>query len=93
VLAAQDGLEALETLAREVVDLVVTDLNMPRLDGYGLVRAVREEPTTAAMPVIILSSLGKDEEIQEGLAAGANAYLVKPFDPKRIQYEVAKYLA
>jgi DNA-binding response OmpR family regulator len=90
VVTARDGLEALEKLAAEPADLVITDLNMPGLDGYGLVRALREDDPE--LPIIVLSSLSSEEDVQRGLDLGANAYLVKPFDPKRIQYEVAKYL-
>lgn len=92
VLTAQDGLEALEMLARDAVDLVITDLNMPRLDGFGLVQALRENAAYAGLPIIILSSLSSDEEKEQGMSLGANAYLTKPFDPKRIQYEVAKFI-
>ena len=92
VITARDGLEALEKYAADPADLVITDLNMPGLDGYGLVRALRDDAATAELPIIVLSSLSSDEDVQRGLDLGANAYLVKPFDPKRIQYEVAKYL-
>jgi two-component system chemotaxis response regulator CheY len=92
VVTARDGLEALEKLAAEAADLVITDLNMPGLDGYGLIRALRADAATAALPIVVLSSLASDEDVQRGLDLGADAYLVKPFDPKRIQYEVAKHL-
>lgn len=92
VLTAEDGQEALEKLALTPVDLVITDLNMPKLDGFGLVRALREDGHYASLPVIILSSLSKKEDIDRGLDLGATAYLTKPFDESRIQYEVAKHL-
>ncbi len=92
VLTAEDGQEALEKLAITPVDLVITDLNMPKLDGFGLVRALREDGNYASLPVIILSSLSKREDIERGLRLGATAYLTKPFDESRIQYEVAKHL-
>ena len=92
VLTAQDGMDALEKLAHHSVDLVVTDLNMPKLDGFSLVRAVRNHRDYALLPVIILSSLSDDADVDRGLELGANAYLKKPFDSKRIQYEVAKYV-
>jgi DNA-binding response OmpR family regulator len=90
VVTARDGLEALEKLAAEPADLVITDLNMPGLDGYGLLRALRADDPE--LPILVLSSLSSEEDVQRGIDLGANAYLVKPFDPKRIQYEVAKYL-
>ena len=92
VVQAQDGMDALEKLSRAHVDLVITDLNMPKLDGFGLVRALREDREYSNVPIIILSSLTRTEEIDQGLQFGANAYLAKPFEQKRIQYEVAKYL-
>ncbi len=93
VVTAQDGMEALEKLAHTPVDLVVTDLNMPKLDGFGLVRAIRADREYAELPVIILSSLADDRDKAEGFRLGANSYLVKPFDQKRIQYEIAKYIS
>jgi two-component system chemotaxis response regulator CheY len=92
VVTAEDGQEALETLAHTPVDLVITDLNMPKLDGFGLVRALREDSEYGSLPVIILSSLSGSDEINRGLRLGATAYLTKPFDETRIQYEVAKHL-
>ena len=93
VVGARDGLEAPELLAAEPADLVITDLNMPGLDGYRLIQALREDPATAELPIIVLSSLSSNEDVQRGLDLGADAYLVKPFDPVRIQYEISKYLA
>ena len=92
VITAEDGQEALETLAHTPVDLVITDLNMPKLDGFGLVQAIREDGDYSSMHVIILSSLSDDEDVNRGLSLGATAYLTKPFDETRIQYEVAKHL-
>lgn len=92
VVTAQDGQEALETLADTPVDLVITDLNMPKLDGYSLVRALRADGDYHSLPVIILSSLSGREDIDRGMDLGATAYLTKPFDETRIQYEVAKHL-
>lgn len=92
VLTAQDGMDALEKLARTPIDLVITDLNMPKLDGFGLVRALRADRELTGVPIIILSSLSGPDEIEQGISLGANSYLTKPFDQKRIQYEVSKYL-
>ncbi len=92
VITAEDGQEALETLAHTPVDLVITDLNMPKLDGFGLVQAIREDGDYGSLPVIILSSLSDDKDVNRGLSLGATAYLTKPFDETRIQYEVAKHL-
>ena len=92
VLAAKDGMEAIEQLPAKKVDLIITDLNMPNLDGFELIKSIRQNQDYVELPIIILSSLAGSEEIEKGMSCGANSYLVKPFDPKRIQYEVAKYL-
>lgn len=92
VIAASDGMEAVELLPTSNVDLIITDLNMPNMDGFELIKAVRENDSNRDIPIIILSSLKGSEEIERGLKVGANSYMVKPFDPKRIQYEVAKYI-
>jgi two-component system, chemotaxis family, chemotaxis protein CheY len=92
VIAAVDGMEAMEKLPGEDIDLLVTDLNMPNIDGYKLIENIRGNDKYKDLPIIILSSLSGDEDVQKGLAAGANSYLIKPFNTKRIQYEVSKYL-
>ena len=92
VIAACDGMEAVELLPTQSIDLIITDLNMPNMDGFELIKAVRENDNNKDIPIIILSSLSGSEEIERGLNIGANSYMVKPFDPKRIQYEVAKYI-
>lgn len=92
VITAEDGQEALEKIAQTPVDLIITDLNMPKLDGFGLVRKIREDGDYGSLPVIILSSLSSEDDIDRGLDLGADTYLTKPFDESQIQYEVAKYL-
>lgn len=93
VLTSSDGMEALEVLPSEKVDLLITDLNMPNIDGFELIRVVRNTPEYNDLPIIILSSMASNEDITKGIDLGANSYLVKPFHKKRIQYEVAKYLS
>ncbi len=92
VIATEDGMEALEKLPQQKIDMLITDLNMPNIDGFKLIRTLREDPEYVDLPIIILSSLAKDEDVSEGIKSGANSYLIKPFNTKRIQYEVAKYL-
>lgn len=92
IITCSDGMEALEKLPANKVDLLLTDLNMPNVDGYQLITSVRNNMEFKDLPIIILSSLGNNEDIQRGLECGANSYLIKPFDPKRVLYEVSKYL-
>ncbi|MFJ6698349.1 SpoIIE family protein phosphatase [Streptomyces sp. NPDC091272] len=79
VSAARDGQEALEAVTKAAPDLVVSDVMMPRLDGLSLVRALRVDPRTVAVPVLLLSARAGQEASIEGLDAGADDYLVKPF--------------
>jgi CheY-like chemotaxis protein len=85
-------MEALEVLPTSKIDLVITDLNMPNIDGFELIKIIRSNEEYREIPIIILSSLTSNAEIKRGLESGANSYLLKPFDSKRMQYEVSKYL-
>jgi two-component system, chemotaxis family, sensor kinase CheA len=77
VRVAVDGLEALELLRFEKADLIITDIQMPRMDGFGLVEALKADPGLKGIPVIIVSSLEKAEDQERGLRLGADAYVVK----------------
>jgi len=92
IIACSDGMEAIEVLPNQKIDLVITNLNMPNVDGFELISSIRKNDDYKDLPIIVLSSLGNTEDIQRGLECGANSYLVKPFDPKRVAYEVSKYL-
>jgi two-component system alkaline phosphatase synthesis response regulator PhoP len=81
VSTAADGLEALDQIGQERPDLVLLDINMPRLDGIELLRRLRADPDTAALPVILLTAKAQDEDILEGKRSGADYYLTKPFSP------------
>jgi two-component system chemotaxis sensor kinase CheA len=85
VSVAVDGLEALNRLRSERVDLVISDIEMPRLDGFGLLSALKNDPGLKTIPVILVSSLEKPEHQEKGLALGADAYVVKrKFDQKEL---------
>jgi two-component system, chemotaxis family, chemotaxis protein CheY len=92
IIPAVDGMDALEQLSKTSIDMLITDLNMPNIDGLRLIKTIREYPEYKNLPIIILSSLSADDDIKAGLDAGANSYLIKPFNTKRIQYEISKYL-
>ncbi len=77
VRVAVDGLEALDLLRAEKADLIITDIQMPRLDGFGLVEALKADSRLAGIPVIIVSSLERPEDQERGLLLGADAYVVK----------------
>jgi serine phosphatase RsbU (regulator of sigma subunit)/anti-sigma regulatory factor (Ser/Thr protein kinase) len=79
VVTASDGVEALELARSRTPDLVLTDVMMPNLDGFGLLQALRADPATSGTPVILLSARAGEDSAVEGLEAGADDYLVKPF--------------
>jgi CheY-like chemotaxis protein len=93
VLVAVDGLDALDQLEREKVDLILTDVEMPQLDGLSLCRQLRANATTANLPIVILTSRGGDDDRREGLDAGADAYIVKAaFDEAALRNVVSSLL-
>ena len=93
VITACDGMDALEKLPSWTFDLVITDLNMPNMDGFELIRSLRENPQYRELPVIILSSLDDSGSMEKGKALGISSYLVKPFSLEKIQYEVSKHIS
>lgn len=84
VVEAVDGQDALDKAQAQTFDLVLTDQNMPRLDGLGLTRKLREMPAFQTIPILILTTESSDDMKQAGRAAGATGWLVKPFDPNRL---------
>src|SRR6218665_3134100 len=81
VVEAVDGQDGLDKAKLQNVDLVLTDQNMPRMDGLQLIKLLRELPSYAKTPILMLTTESSDEMKAKGRAAGANAWLVKPFDP------------
>ena len=77
---ASDGAEALELFERTAYDLVLTDWQMPRLDGLELVRAIRQHPVRSQTPVLVLTGHVNSERVQEALGAGATGFVAKPFE-------------
>jgi len=92
VVTACDGQEAVERLDAGAPDIIVSDVMMPRLDGFGLVRAVRARPDVASVPVILLSARAGEESAVEGLDAGADDYLVKPFAARELLARVRTHV-
>ncbi len=92
VIEAIDGQDAIEKLGDRTVDLVLTDQNMPRMDGLSLVRHLRSLPQYQKIPILILTTESSDEMKQAGRAAGATGWLVKPFDPRKLVEVIHKVL-
>ncbi|HEY6960866.1 MAG TPA: response regulator [Gaiellaceae bacterium] len=93
VLEAADGLDGLEQARRERPDLVVTDVKMPRLDGFGLAERMRRDVRTRLIPLIFLSGEVGEGNAERARTLGALAYLTKPFDPAAVAARVAGVLA
>ena len=81
ILEATDGVDAMKKLADEKVDLVLTDINMPVMDGLKLVGLIRQDPKTKDLPVVIITTEGAEKDRDRGMALGATAYIVKPVQP------------
>ncbi len=93
VTTAEDGLDGLEKLyAADQVDLIVSDVNMPRMDGFTFIKTLREQEAYRDIPIIVLSTEGQDKDIQTGLTLGANLYMVKPAQPEKMVRNVKMLL-
>ncbi len=87
-LSAQGGLEALECLAANTVDLVLADINMPGMDGYTLIRKIRADSHFGNVPVIIVTTEAEAGDRRQGFEAGADAYLIKPVQPQELLSQI-----
>jgi two-component system chemotaxis response regulator CheY len=89
VIEASDGQEGLEKAKMKTVDMVLTDQNMPRMDGLTMIKNLRAMPNYKSVPILMLTTESGDAMKQQGKAAGATGWLVKPFDPAKL-LEVTK---
>jgi two-component system chemotaxis response regulator CheY len=84
VVEAEDGLEALDKLSHHSVDMMITDLNMPNMDGLDLIKKVREDGTHRFTPIVMLTTESSEEKKLAGREAGASGWIVKPFKPEQL---------
>ncbi len=92
VIEAVDGRDALNKLTTSKVDMLITDLNMPNLDGIGLIKGVRSGALNKFIPIVMLTTESQDTRKAEGKAAGATGWIVKPFKPEQLIAVVKKVL-
>lgn len=92
VMVATDGMDALEQVQLSCPDLVVLDVVMPRMNGYEVCRRLKTDPKTQNVPVIICSSKGEEFDRYWGMKQGADAYIVKPFQPRELLVTVKQLL-
>jgi CheY-like chemotaxis protein len=92
VLTANNGEEAVQLTLKEIPDLVLTDVRMPKMTGYEACKLIKADPTTQHIPVVFLSAKGQEAEVQTGLDSGGDEYLLKPFAPDQLTRKVAEIL-
>lgn len=90
VLEAEDGAQGLSVAQENSVDLVVTDLNMPNMNGFEMIRALRADPKYSSTPILMLTTEGDVSKKMEGKEAGATGWVVKPFQPEKLTEIVQK---
>jgi two-component system chemotaxis response regulator CheY len=93
VIQAVDGVDGLETLAAHGADIVITDINMPRMDGFGVIEGVRAHPDHRSTPVLVLTTESDLEKKTRAREAGATGWIVKPFDPVKLVDAVRRVAA
>lgn len=89
---APDGLDGVAKTEGTRFDLVISDVNMPKLDGFGFLKKVRENPANKFLPILMLTTEHEESKKEQGMAAGARAWLVKPFKPAQLLEAVARLM-
>ncbi|MGA7617368.1 MAG: response regulator [Thermoanaerobaculia bacterium] len=92
IIEAVDGVDALKKLSGENIDLILTDINMPVMDGLKLVSLVRQNAQLKEIPIIIITTEGAEEDRERGLALGANAYISKPIQSSHLIKTITELL-
>ena len=93
IIEAADGTEAVARLDSESVDMVLTDINMPNMNGLELITHIRENHSNQNIPIIVITTKGEETDRDRGLALGANAYVLKPISGAKLQSLVKELLA
>jgi two-component system chemotaxis response regulator CheY len=93
IVEAVDGVDALKKLSTDRIDLILTDINMPVMDGLKLVSLVRQNPMLKSVPIIIITTEGAEEDRERGMALGANAYISKPIQSSHLIKTISELLA
>jgi len=92
VLLAENGKDALEKMSKTKIDMVITDLNMPEMDGITFIRELRGKVDFKFIPIVMLTTESQEAKKQEGRAAGASGWIVKPFSPSQLMDVVKKFV-
>lgn len=92
LVTANDGEEALEKAVDEQPDLILLDVLMPKVQGFDVLRMLREQETTQSIPVIMVTTLGEMQDLEEGFSGGCNDYITKPIDAQELLARVESWL-
>ena len=92
VFTAKDGVETLEILEKQRVDLILLDIMMPRKNGFDTCKAIKNNPKTKSIPIIFLTAKAQTHEMQHGMSLGAVGYVLKPFDPMTLAEQIKSIL-
>lgn len=92
IIQAENGFDALEKLAKNDIDIVLTDMNMPQMDGIELIRSMKEDDSYKNIPIIMLTTEADEAERSRGLQVGASSYLTKPSGKELLLAEINKYI-
>lgn len=90
IVVASNGIEALEIMATNPVDLVITDLNMPQMDGFELSKNIRSMGSYTELPIVMVTTEAGEQDKRFGMEAGVTKYLTKPISPQKLLFEVEK---
>ena len=93
VVQAEDGVHGLEVLAGEAPEVIITDINMPRMDGFGFIEAVRGDPRYRGVPILVLTTERDAEKKARARAAGATGWIVKPFNTDQLLNAIRRVAA
>ncbi len=92
VVSAFDGVEALEKVKREIPDLIILDVNMPKLDGFRVCRLLKFDRMYRHIPIIMLTARDEEDQVRTGIKTGADLYLTKPIEPDKLVEAVNRFL-
>jgi two-component system chemotaxis response regulator CheY len=92
LIEAGDGLEGLKKLSEHEIDLIVSDMNMPNMDGISFIKKAKEDPKYKFTPIIMLTTESQPEKKEQGINAGAKAWLTKPFSPEELLDTISKLM-
>ncbi|MDB5648989.1 MAG: response regulator receiver protein, partial [Hyphomicrobiales bacterium] len=93
VTQGEDGVHGLEVLAENMPDVIITDINMPRMDGFGFMEAVRRDDRYRSLPILVLTTESEPDKKDRARRAGATGWIVKPFDPIKLINAVRRVAA